>query len=100
MLAIASVDTLTLTSTNTTITMTWTPPSFAPQSYQGYRQCRRLCEHNFGPGIPIDSLISSPYTLIAIDPGIYCIVDLDGIYGIDRARLDTGFTTTLSSGKV
>ena len=80
--------------------MTWTPPSFAPQTYQVYRQCRRLCEQTFGPTISFD-LISSPYTFTGIDPGTYCIIGLNGIYGNDIVGLSISVrvTTTLSSGK-
>ena len=91
--------TFMITSTNTTITMTWTSPLFAPQTYQGYRQCRRLCEQNFGPNI-LSNSISSPYIFIGIDPGIYCIVGLNGIYGSELAGLGTRIATTLSSGKI
>ena len=80
--------------------MTWIPPSFVPQTYQGYRHCRRLCEMKFGPNIPSNSSISSPYTFTGIDPGTYCIVGLIGIYGSNEASLSIAFTTTLSSGKV
>ena len=79
--------------------MTWIPPSFAPQTYQVYHQCRRLCEQTLGPSIPFDS-ISSPYTFTGIDPGTYCIVGLNGIYGIDHVGLGTRIATTLSSGKL
>ena len=96
-LAIPRVNDLVITTTNTTITMTWTPPSFAPQIYMGYRQCRRLCEQTFGPVIFFSS-ISSPYTFTGIDPGTYCIVGLNGIYGIDNAGLTSSTATTLSSG--
>ena len=75
-----------ITTTNTTITMTWTPPSFAPQIYQGYYQCCRLCEQTFGPSIHFDS-ISSPYTITGINPDTYCIVGLNGIYGNDISYL-------------
>ena len=88
------------TSTNTTITMTWTSPSFAPQTYQGYHQCHRLCDLTIGPTILTNSSISSPYTFTGIDPGTYCIVGLNGTYGIDQVYLDTRNTTTLSSGKL
>ena len=86
-----------VTSANIIITMTWIPPSFAPQTYQGYHQCHRLCEKTFGPIIPIDLSISSPYTLFDIDPGIYCIV---GLNGSESAGLGTHINTTLSSGSV
>ena len=88
------------TTTNTTITMTWIPPSFAPQTYQGYRQCRRLYEQTLGPIIHTNSSISSPYTFTGIDPGTYCIVGLNGIYGNDTIVLGAENTTTLSSGKL
>ena len=93
-------DFVVISTTNTTITMTWTPPSFAPQTYQGYRQCRRLCEQTFDPTIFFDST-SSPYTFTGIDPGTYCIVGLNGIYGSDVISLSVSsrVTTTLSSGK-
>ena len=84
--------------------MTWIPPSFVPQTYQGYRQCRRQYEQTLGPIIHTNSSISSPYTLIGIDPGTYCIVGLNGIYGNDtivlgddQIYLDTRNTTTVSS---
>ena len=94
------LSTLTLTSTtNTTIIMTWIPPSFAPQTYQGYRECRRQCEQQFNSAIFFNS-ISSPYTFTDIDPGTFCIVGLTGIYGIDQNHLGTRITTTLSSGKL
>ena len=99
MLAISFV-TFMVTSTNTTITMTWTTPSFGPQTYQGYRQCRRLCDQTLGPIILINSSISSPYTFTGIDPGTYCIVGLNGTYGIDQIYLDTRNITTLLTGKV
>ena len=81
--------------------MTWTPPSFAPQIYQGYRYCRRLCEKELGSSIPFSS-ISSPYTFTGIDPGTYCIIGLNGIYGNDISYLSisTRIATTLSSGKL
>ena len=79
--------------------MTWIPPSFAPQTYQGYRQCRRLCETFFSI-VFTNSSISSPYTFTGIDPGTYCIVGANGIYGNDTIVLGTGITTTLSSGKL
>ena len=88
------------TSTNTTITMTWTSPSFAPQTYQGYCQCHRLCDLTIGSTILTNSSISSPYTFTGIDPGTYCIVGLNGTYGINQVYLDTRNTTTLSSGKL
>ena len=88
-----------VTSTNTTITMTWTPPLFAPQTYQGYRQCRRLCEQSFGPS-NTSNLTTSSYTLIGIDPGVFCIIALNGIYGRELVELGTHNTTTLSSGKL
>ena len=91
--------TLILTSTtNTTITVTWTQPSFAPQTYQGYHECRRQCEQHFSSAI--FNSISSPYTFTGIDPGTSCIVGLNGIYGIDQVGLGTKITTTLSSGKL
>ena len=93
-------DLVITTTTNTTITMTWTPPSFAPQTYQGYHQCRRQCEKTLpAHGTPVYS-ISSPYTFTGIDPGTYCIVGLIGIYGIDTVSFGTRITTTLSSGKL
>ena len=79
--------------------MTWTPPSFAPQTYQGYRQCHRLCEKKLPPHSILFNPISSPYTFTGIDPGTYCIVGLNGIYGIDSASLSVRITTTLTSGK-
>ena len=79
--------------------MTWTPPLFAPQTYQVYYHCRRLCEQRYGPGISFNSF-SSPYTFTGIDPGTYCIVGLNGIYGSDFIGLSTGIVTTLSSGKL
>ena len=79
--------------------MMWTQPSFAPQTYEGYRHCRRLCEKMYDPGIK-NSFISSPYTFTGIDPGTYCIIGLDGIYGSESAGLGTGIITTLSSGKL
>ena len=92
--------TLLFTVTNTTVAMTWTSLSFASQTYQGYRQCHRLCELAIGPTIPTNSSISSPYTFTGIDPGTYCIVGLNGTYGIDQVYLDARNTTTLSSGKL
>ena len=86
-------------ATNTAIIITWTSP-FAPQTYQGYRQCRRLCEQATGPTILTNSSISSPYTFTGIDPGTYCIVGLNGTYGIDQVYLGSRNTTTLSSGKL
>ena len=88
---------LTLTSTNTTITMTWTSSSFTPQAYKGFYLCRRLCEQTLGPTIHTNSSISSPYSFTGIDPGTYCIVGLNGKYGIDQYGLGTGIITTLSS---
>ena len=79
--------------------MTWIPPLFTPQAYKGFRQCRRLCENTFGPSMSFDS-ISSPYTFTGIDPGTYCIVSLNGVYGNDEHGLGTRMTTTFSSGKV
>ena len=79
--------------------MTWIPPSFAPQTYQGYRQCRRKCEPSFS-SILSNSSISSPYTFTGIDPGTYCIVGLNGIYGNNIIVLGAENTTTLSSGKL
>ena len=90
----------TITTTDTTITTAWTLPSFVPQTYQGYRYCRRLCEQRFGPEIPTNSSISSPYTFTGIDPGTYCIVGLNGIYGSETVSLGTGIGNTLSSGKL
>ena len=87
-------------ATNTSITITWTLPSFVPQTYQGYRQCRRLCEQTLSPTVLTNSSISSPYTFTGIDPGTYCIIGLIGIYGSDQVYLDTRNTTTLSTGKV
>ena len=88
-----------VTSTNTTITAAWTSPLFAPQTYQGYCQCRRLCEQTYSPS-KTSNLITSPYTFIGIDPGAYCIVGLIGIYGSDPASLGSVIVTTLSSGKL
>ena len=79
--------------------MIWTQPSFAPQTYEGYRQCRRLCENMYDPVIT-NSLISSPYTFTGIDPGTYCFVGLNGKYGSEPAALGLRITTTLSSGKL
>ena len=90
---------LTLSTTNTTITMTWTLPSFAPQTYQVYYQCRRQCEQSFSPTMVFNS-ISSPYTFTGIDPGTYCLVSLNGIYGIETVGPGTRITITLSSGKL
>ena len=89
----------TITTTDTTITTAWTLP-FVPQTYQGYRHCRRLCEMKFGLSVPSNSAISSPYTFTGIDPGSYCIVGLNGIYGSVTASLGTRATITLSSGKL
>ena len=81
--------------------MTWIPPSFFPQSYQPFRYCRRLCEKKLSPSISFNS-ISSPYIFTGIDPGTYCIVGLNGIYGIDIIGLSvsTRIATTLSTGKL
>ena len=92
---------MNLTATNTTITMTWTPPSFAPPStnnYRSYHYCHKLCEQTFGPSL-LSDLISSPYAFTGIDPGSYCFVSLNGIYGNESLFLDSSFTITLSSGK-
>ena len=81
--------------------MTWILPLFIPQTYKGFYQCRKLCEQTFGPTIHTNSSISSPYTFTGIDPGTYCIVGLNGIYGSEPASLGTGITITLtSSGKL
>ena len=80
--------------------MTWILPSFAPQTYQGLRQCRLQCEQTLGPTIHINSLISSPYIFTGISPGTYCIVGLNGSYGTDIIVLGVENTTTLSSGKL
>ena len=79
--------------------MTWILPSFVPQTYQGYRQCRRKCEPFFS-SILSNSSISSPYTFTGIDPGTYCIVGLNGVYGNNTIVLGAENTTTLSSGKL
>ena len=80
--------------------MTWTLPLLTPQAYEGFYQCRRLCEQTFDPIIHTNSSISSPYTFTGIDPGTYCIVGLNGIYGSDQYHLGTRITTTISSGKL
>ena len=79
--------------------MIWTQPSLAPQTYEGYRHCRRLCKKNYDP-IITNSLTSSPYTFTGIDPGTYCIIGLNGIYGSETAALGSRIITTLSSGKL
>ena len=80
--------------------MTWLPPLFAPQTYQGYRQCRGLCEPSFSI-VLTNSSISSPYTFTGIDPGTYCIVGLNGTYDNNTIILGAENTTTLtSSGKL
>ena len=79
--------------------MMWIPPLFAPQTYHGYHQCRRLCEQILGH-IILFNLISSPYTFTDIDLGTYCIVGLNGMYGSEPAGLGARITTTLSSGKL
>ena len=80
--------------------MTWIPLSFAPQTYQDFHQCRRQCEQTLGSIILSNSSISSPYIFTGIDPGTYCIVGLNGIYGNDTIVLGAENTTTLSSGKL
>ena len=80
--------------------MTWTLSSFTPQDINSFHQCRRLCEETVGPTIPSNSSISSPYTFTGIDPGTYCIVGLNGIYGNNIIFLGSETTTTLSSGKL
>ena len=77
----------------------WTQPSFAPQTYEGYCQCQRLCEKMYDPVIKNSSILS-PYTFTGINPGTYCIVGLNGIFGSDQASLTSAFITTLSSGKL
>ena len=79
--------------------MTWIPPSFVPSGYRGYRQCHRLCEQTLHLSLATNSLILSPYTFTGIDPGTYCIVGLNGVYGSDEHGLGTRMTITLSSGK-
>ena len=79
--------------------MIWIQPSFAPQTYEGHRHCRRLCENMYDPVITKSS-ISSPYTFTGINPGTYCIIVLNGIYGSEQASLGTRIATTLSSGKL
>ena len=79
--------------------MIWIQPSFAPQIYEGYRHCRRLCEKIYGP-IITNSSISSPYTFTGIDPGTYCIIGLNGIYGSEITGLRLAIINTLSSGKL
>ena len=95
--AIPHLTTLIFTPTKTTINMTWIPPSFPPQTYLAYHQCRRLCEQTLSPSVYSDSIVS-PYILTGINPSIYCIVSLIGVYGSDHI-LVTGNATTLSSGK-
>ena len=80
--------------------MTWIPPSIAPITYEGFHQCRRLCEQTFSPTIHTNSSILSTYTFTGIDPGTYCIVGLNGIYDNDTIVLGAENTTTLSSGKL
>ena len=94
-------DFMIVTTTNITIIVTWTPPSIVLQIHQLYRQCRRLCEQSFGPSMFFYS-ISSPYTFTGINPGTYCIVGLNGIYGSDIIGLiiSARIATTLSSGKI
>ena len=80
--------------------MTWIPLSFAPPTYEGFRQCHRLCEQSLGPIISSISSILSPYTFTGIDPGTYCIVSLIGVYGSELAVLGAENTTTLLFGKL
>ena len=79
--------------------MIWTQLSFGSQIYEGYRQCRRLCEKMYDP-IITNSSISSPYTFTGINPGTYCIINVNGTYGSDQYGLSTGIITTLSTGKL
>ena len=80
--------------------MMWTLPLFTPHSYEGFRQCRRLCNQTLGPIIHTNSSISSPYTFTGIDPGTYCIVGLNGIYDNNTIVLGAENATTLSYGKL
>ena len=77
--------------------MMWSQPSFAPQRYEGYCQCRRLCEKTYDLSLSVDS---SPYIFTGIDPGSECTIGLNGIYGSEPAGLGLGIITTLSSGKL
>ena len=79
--------------------MTWIPPLFVPQRYQGYRLCHRLCEQSFST-VHINSSISSPHTFTGINPGTYCIVGLNGIYGSDQYGFGTRIINSLTSGKL
>ena len=90
-----------ITTTNTTITITWTPPSFAPETLCGTQYCLRLCEQSFAPSHSYCP-ITSPFTFTGINPGTFCIVDLNGVYGSDVRRLSISIRIgiTHSSGKI
>ena len=77
----------------------WLTLVLVPPDYRGYYQCRRECEQALESSIFSNSILS-PYTFTTLDPGSYCIVGLNGIYGNEEFGLGRRITATLSSGKL
>ena len=85
--------------TSTTITLSWSPPAFAPVSYEIDRRCRRLCESSLG-NAERDTSITSPHST-DITPYTRCHFILVGVYGTEGVLLTTYyFATTLFAGKI
>ena len=92
---------LTATSTSNTITLTWTEPDLIPSNdYTAKRQCHRLCEVLLDNGRVEETSSLSTHVFSDVNPGSYCTISLNGIYGNDIHTLANGFTTTLSTGQL
>ena len=91
---------LTATSTSNTITLTWTKPAPIPSNgYIATLQCHRLCEVSLHISVEGTST-TSPLVFSDVNPGSYCTISLNGIYGDDIHTLASGFATTLSTGQL
>ena len=65
------------------------------------RQCHRLCDVSADNGTSVEkNSTSSPIVFSGVNPGSYCTILLNGIYGNDIRTLANGFTTTLSTGQL
>ena len=90
----------TATSTSNTITLTWTKPAPIPSNgYIATLQCHKLCEVSLHISVEGTST-TSPLVFSDVNPGSYCTISLNGIYGDDIYTPASGFTTTLSTGQL
>ena len=92
-------DELSLTPTISSIMVSWTPPQFAPDSYNISYSCQLLCHSELYPSSS-DTVngTATTHTITSLNAGSNCTVSVTAVFGSNSSNTVTSSTNTTSAG--